>query len=53
MKKKLRVGVIGLGLGRHHLAGYVGNDEVNVVGIADVNAELLRTMAQEYHIPNT
>ena len=53
MKKKLRVGVIGLGLGRHHLAGYVRNDEVNVVGIADVNAELLRTMAQEYHIPNT
>jgi predicted dehydrogenase len=53
MKKKLRVGVIGLGLGRHHLAGYMSNENVNVVGIADVNAELLRTMAQEYKIPNT
>jgi predicted dehydrogenase len=53
MKKKLRVGVIGLGLGRHHLAGYMSNENVNVVGIADVNAELLRTVAQEYKIPNT
>lgn len=53
MKKKLRVGVIGLGLGRHHLAGYMRNEDVKVVGIADVNAELLRVMAQEYDIPNT
>lgn len=53
MKKNLRVGVIGLGLGRMHLAGYARNEEVNVIGLADVDAGRLRQCAKQYGIANT
>lgn len=53
MKQKLRVGVIGLGLGRMHLAGYLRNDAVNVIGIADVDAVRLRQFAQQHEISHT
>jgi predicted dehydrogenase len=53
MKQKLRVGVIGLGLGRHHLAGYMRNDQVHVIGLSDVDAGRLRQFAQQHDISHT
>ena len=35
MKKKLKAGVIGLGMGGAHLAGYLQHPDVEVVAIAD------------------
>jgi predicted dehydrogenase len=33
--KKLKIGVIGLGMGRHHITGYLGHPAAEVVAIAD------------------
>jgi predicted dehydrogenase len=37
MAKKLRVGVIGIGMGRHHVTGYRKHPAADVVAIADPN----------------
>lgn len=52
MKRKLKAGVIGLGLGRHHLAGYLKNDQVEVIGIADVDTARRREFAHRHDIRN-
>ena len=36
-----RIGVIGLGMGRHHAKGYQENPQANLVAICDQNLELL------------
>lgn len=53
MARKLNVGIIGLGLGRHHLAAYAVNEQVNIIGIADVDARRLRQFSTQYGIKNT
>lgn len=53
MARKLNVGIIGLGLGQHHLAGYAGNEQVNVIGIADVDSGRLRQSSKQHGIKNT
>lgn len=45
---KLRLGVIGLGMGRHHLAGYQAHPGADVVAIADVNPALLEEIGNKY-----
>lgn len=42
--KEIRIGIIGLGMGRIHLEGYAGASGARVVGLADLNEERLRTM---------
>jgi predicted dehydrogenase len=47
---KLRIGVIGLGMGRHHVAGYQTHPEAEVVAVADLNKALLGTIADQYGV---
>jgi predicted dehydrogenase len=48
--KKLRVGVIGLGMGRGHVKAYHGHDQVEVAAIADLNQELLDKIGDEFEV---
>ncbi len=46
---RLRVGVLGVGyLGRFHARIYAGMPDVELVGVADVDAETARTVARQY-----
>lgn len=47
-KQKIGVGVIGLRMGRSHLAGYAKNPYTEIVGVCDVDKTLLGTVASEY-----
>jgi predicted dehydrogenase len=47
---KVRVGVIGLGIGRHHIEGYHSHPLAEVVAIADVDATRLEEIGGRYHI---
>jgi predicted dehydrogenase len=51
--KKIRVGVIGLGMGRHHVAGYREHPECEVVAIADPDPVRLAEQAGALGIPET
>ncbi|MFA6378614.1 MAG: Gfo/Idh/MocA family oxidoreductase [Candidatus Omnitrophota bacterium] len=53
MISKLNIGIIGIGhLGSRHLKVYSElSDHVNIVGIADVQEERTRKLAQQYHVP--
>ena len=42
--KKLQVGVIGLGMGRGHVAGYQEHPDAEVVAVADLDEEKLETL---------
>ena len=54
MKDKLRIGVIGVGqIGQVHLDNYQAIPEIEVVAIADVNAEHARSVASRYGIPDS
>ncbi|MCK5845509.1 MAG: Gfo/Idh/MocA family oxidoreductase, partial [Victivallales bacterium] len=44
---KLRVGTIGLGMGSGHVRQFQGHADVDMVAVADVNAELLETRGNE------
>ncbi|NLF39532.1 Gfo/Idh/MocA family oxidoreductase [bacterium] len=48
---KLRIGVVGLGIGRHHITGYKSHPNADVVAIADPDADRLRSIGDEHHIP--
>lgn len=50
MKKKLRVGVIGLGMGKAHIKGYKLHDQVEVVAIADTSQERIDLARKELEI---
>ncbi len=46
---RLRVGVLGVGyLGRFHAKIYAGMPDVELVGVADVNADAAKTVASQY-----
>jgi len=48
---KLRIGVIGLGIGRHHILGYQKHPSADVVAIADPDATRLAKVGDEFKIP--
>jgi predicted dehydrogenase len=50
MTKKIRIGVIGLGMGRGHISGYREHEEADIVAIADLNKELLDKTGDEFKI---
>jgi predicted dehydrogenase len=50
MIDKLRVGVIGLGMGRNHIAGYQSHPGAEVVAIADLNEARLAEIGDKYSI---
>ncbi|MFA7231374.1 MAG: Gfo/Idh/MocA family oxidoreductase, partial [Victivallaceae bacterium] len=48
--KKLRIGVIGLGMGQGHIKGYREHPAAEVVAISDVNPERLKKSGEEFGI---
>jgi predicted dehydrogenase len=48
---KLKVAVIGVGVGRAHLRGYLACPDAEVVALCDADAARLEAVADEYHIP--
>lgn len=51
LKKKLRVGVIGTGyLGKFHAEKYARMDDVDLVGIADINKSQAEKIAKQYSV---
>ncbi len=53
MSRKLKAGVIGLGMGWNHLAGYMEHPDVEVVAIADRIEAKREKAVKEYNIPKT
>jgi predicted dehydrogenase len=49
--KKLRVGVIGLGMGRYHIKGWQEHPQVDVVALADPDAARLDKVGAEFGVP--
>ncbi|MDA1044503.1 MAG: Gfo/Idh/MocA family oxidoreductase [Verrucomicrobia bacterium] len=50
-KRKLRVGVIGLGMGKFHLSAYKKHPHVEIAAIADINAKRLHEVGDEFEVP--
>ncbi len=50
-KKTVRVGVVGLGMGRVHIEGYQEHPDAEVVAITDLNEARLGEVAQKFKIP--
>ncbi len=51
MDKKLRVGVVGLGIGRAHIGGFQKHPKAEVVAIADIDEQRLKRAGDEFSIP--
>jgi predicted dehydrogenase len=49
---KLRIGIIGLGIGRSHIRGYQSHPSAEVVAIADLDETRLKASGDEYKIPH-
>ncbi len=49
--KKLRIGVIGLGMGRHHIASYLKHRAAQVVALADPDAARLEEIGGKFEVP--
>jgi predicted dehydrogenase len=47
----LRIGVIGLGMGRHHIKGYQGHPAARVVAVADPDEARLQEIGEAYNVP--
>lgn len=50
---KVRVGIVGLGIGRVHLDAYKKHPKVEVLALCDVREDLLKRLAKEYEVPHT
>ncbi|NRA40480.1 MAG: Gfo/Idh/MocA family oxidoreductase [Planctomycetes bacterium] len=48
---KIKCAVIGLGMGTSHIHGYQGHPDAEIVAIADLNEDLLKSKGDEYSIP--
>ena len=48
---KIKCAVIGLGMGTSHIRGYQGHPDAEVVAIADLNEDLLKSKGDEFGIP--
>jgi predicted dehydrogenase len=46
----IRVGVIGLGIGRHHIANYQAHPAAQVVAIADLDPDRLQQIGDQYNV---
>ncbi len=49
-ERKLRAGVIGLGVGRAHAKGYIASPDAELVALCDANTERLNQYAAEWNI---
>lgn len=53
MKEKVKIGVIGTGIGRNHIGAYQGLTGAEVVGVADIERSKVEAVAREYGIPKS
>ncbi|MBI4978100.1 MAG: Gfo/Idh/MocA family oxidoreductase [Spirochaetes bacterium] len=51
MSSKIKVAVIGLGIGKSHLKGYQSHPDAEIVAVCDLNQELGAQIAAEYKVP--
>ena len=51
MSEKIKVGVIGLGMGRCHLEGYKRCQDAEIIAICDIDKEKIEDAKEEYHVP--
>jgi len=51
MKEKVKIGVIGTGIGRNHIKAYQALKEVEVAGVVDLDPLRAENIAREYEIP--
>lgn len=51
MEKEIGVGVIGLRMGRAHLVGYQRHPNTNILGICDIDEEILNKTKEEFSVP--
>src|SRR4051794_8338530 len=51
--QRLRVGVIGAGIGAIHLAAYAQLPEVEIVALAGLDDDRVRRVAAEYNVPRS
>ena len=49
--KKVRAGIVGLGIGGLHLQGYLECPDAEVLAICDLNEERAKKVAEEHNIP--
>lgn len=47
----LRIGIVGLGIGRHHLRAYAQTPDLDPIALADVDEERLTALGAEYQVP--
>lgn len=52
-KKTVKFGVIGLGMGRGHLEGYLRAPNAEVIGLADLNEDRLKSCKEQYGVTKT
>jgi len=52
VSKRLRCGVIGVGMGQGHIKGYQSHPGAEMVAVADVNPERLKTVADTFGVAN-
>lgn len=52
MKRRLRMGVIGLNMGRGHVKGFQSHPDADVVAICDINRQRLEAVGNEFGVPN-
>ena len=50
MAKKLRVGVVGTGMGRYHMEGFARQENVELIAICDINVPEARDFAKKYGV---
>ena len=48
--KKLKAGIIGAGMGRHHITDYRKHPAVDVVALADIKEGLLHEICDKYGV---
>jgi predicted dehydrogenase len=51
-RKKVRVGVVGVGIGSLHIQGYQQHPQAEVVAVCDINEARAQQVAQEYGVPH-
>lgn len=50
--KKIRIGVIGLGMGQGHISGFKSHPDAEVVAIADLDQEKLKSVGDQHSVPS-
>jgi len=52
-KKKVRVGIIGTGIGNAHRGGFDKLDNVEIIGLVDLDEKRGKAVAKEWEVPNS